>query len=272
MNHIQVEDCFDFSHFDNFSQSSHISQLVDDIFQKYPVLLKLFSFRDSFYSSIDDTSIATKLSLLTEEINKMINECSNNLLFTNGIVDQIAVVCNKQVNFVNFLLYKHNEIVETTNQVLQDYKAQRSSTNVIETQYPNISSSASNIEAYLNCAFEKSKKTRDRIDPETTLWLIKYLLDNDFEKPPKNHVTLLSYWTNVPEEDINRWYIRTNHNYLKADKKPRNGLIDRAFKYGRQLGKARITKLNNGAILNSIGADRGGRKKAKQVRQKANRI
>ncbi|CAG8572717.1 7126_t:CDS:1 [Ambispora gerdemannii] len=270
MNQIQVEDRFDFSHLDKSSQSSYIHKLIDDTFQKYPVLFKLLNFRNSFYSSIDiDISVSTNTSL-TEEINKTINELSAHPLetelriFTYTIADQIAKLCNKQANFGNFLLDKHNEIIETTNQILQNYKCQQSSINSAEIQYPTISSS--------NCAVEKSKKTRDRIDPETTLWLIKYLLDNNFEKPHKNYITLLSHWSNIPEEDINRWYIRTNYNYLKEkiDKKYRDGLIDRALKYGRQLGKARITKLNDGAIFNSTGADRGGRRKAKQARQKAN--
>ncbi|CAG8520634.1 8534_t:CDS:1 [Ambispora gerdemannii] len=248
-------------------RNSNNKNLNDDIKRfelhpHYPILLKILDLRDKIYVFDDENEILIYAKNIVNQASNITFDFDEQLdleffALLSSLTQNVAEICNQQVKTTNHLIEIHSKLVEQTTSL---YYENKSITHDILATPITIKT------------LDTTKKTRDRIDPEATLWLIKYLLDNDFEKPHKKYRSLLSQWTNIPEEDIDGWYKRTNHNYLKekVDKKSRDGLIDRALKYGRQIGKARITKLNNGAFLNSTGADREGRNRAKRARLKAN--
>ncbi|CAG8828346.1 15696_t:CDS:2, partial [Racocetra persica] len=89
-----------------------------------------------------------------------------------------------------------------------------------------------------------SNTTRQQMNPLATLWFIKYLIDHDLCKPDKNNRHLLSLLTNVPEHDIDRWFIRTNQNYIKSNDKKiaREKLNERAKTTSKQLRRSNSLK------------------------------
>ncbi|CAG8515271.1 1008_t:CDS:1 [Ambispora leptoticha] len=231
----------------------------------YPNLLKILDLRDKLYTFEDENEILLYAEIIVKEASSLSFDFDEQLdleffILLSSLAQNVADICDQQVKTAEDLLEIHSKLVEKTAILYHENKSiahdMRTASKTLKTPI----------------TVETTKKTRDRIDPEATLWLIKYLLDNDFEKPNKKYRSLLSQWTNIPEEGLVGWYKRTNHNYLKekVDQKTRDGLIDRALKYGRQIGKVRITKLNGNAFLNSTGADREGRNRAKQARLKAN--
>ncbi|CAG8832676.1 8855_t:CDS:2, partial [Cetraspora pellucida] len=88
--------------------------------------------------------------------------------------------------------------------------------------------------------------TRQQMNPLATLWFIKYLVDHDLCKPDKNNRHLLSLLTNIPEHDIDRWFIRTNQNYIKSNDKKiaREKLNERAKTTSKQLRRPNSLKTN----------------------------
>ncbi|KAG9290149.1 hypothetical protein G9A89_010455 [Geosiphon pyriformis] len=216
----------------------------------FPILMELLNFRDNFYTSVNVSKFLSNLLKLTDEMDLLIPKGGKTqldfeiLAIMSSLSEKIIELCNQQNEIIDELVGSHSRFAETTINLLR---------------IPS--------ENFRKELKKDLKKTRDRIDPETTLWLIKYLLDNNLRKPDKKQRYLLSLWTHVSEQDIDRWYIRTSLNYLKKTEteKAHEALLYRAIKYGRQLGKARITKLT-GTQSTSNGPVRSNRGKAKSVR------
>ncbi|EXX79282.1 hypothetical protein RirG_007140 [Rhizophagus irregularis DAOM 197198w] len=218
----------------------------------YPLLLKLIDHRDSLYFNTDLNEILSRTEELSAELTKIsnISDINMNSDLDNDIrscistvIYQIVEICNKEEDF-------RNDLVEIKNDMIENISSQKglsysSISNVIS--YDNEPSKE--IPTH-NHFFEsgKSKNIRQNMDPMAVLWFIKYLIDHKLEKPNKKHRFLLSLWTNVPEHDIDRWFIRTMSNYVKKlndAEKAREKLKERAINTTRQLRKPNSLKTNS---------------------------
>jgi hypothetical protein len=211
----------------------------------YPLLLKLMDHRDSLYFNTNLNELLSRTKEISAELSK-INNVSN--IDINSDLDkeirscisivayQIVEICNKETDFRNDMI----EIISSQKEL-----SYSSTSNVIS--YDNELSK----EIPTNNHFfgtGKSKNIRQNVDPMAVLWFIKYLIDHKHEKPNKKHRFLLSLWTNVPEHDIDRWFIRTMSNYVKKlndAEKAREKLKERAINTTRQLRKPNSLKTNS---------------------------
>nr|AMM02518.1 HD1-like protein [Rhizophagus irregularis]AMM02519.1 HD1-like protein [Rhizophagus irregularis]AMM02520.1 HD1-like protein [Rhizophagus irregularis] len=217
----------------------------------YPLLLKLVDHRDSLCYNTNLNELLSRTKELSAELTKIINVSDINMYSDldkdirsciSTVTYQIVEICNKEEDFRNDLVKIKNDMIE-----------------IISSQQGLPYSSISNIISYdnepskeiptHNYHFEgKSKNIRQNMDPMAVLWFIKYLIDHKLEKPNKKHRFLLSLWTNVPEHDIDRWFIRTMSNYVKKlnnAEKVREKLKERAINTTRQLRKPNSLKTNS---------------------------
>ncbi|CAG8555731.1 25656_t:CDS:2, partial [Gigaspora rosea] len=186
----------------------------------YPVISKLLEYRDKLYScqNIDELlNISMEFHRLIDDLNPSftIPLDSEIRLIISNLSRQIDELCGKKLEYNNFLIQTNDN---------------------------------------LNLPHQK-KTTRQQMDPLATLWFIKYLIDHDLRKPDKNNRNLLSLLTNIPEHDIDRWFIRTNQNYIKSnDKKTaRERLNERAKTTSKQL--RRPNSLKAGGSSSTRGAN-----------------
>nr|QAB33271.1 HD1-like protein [Glomus macrocarpum] len=182
----------------------------------YQISFKLINIRDKLHTSSDKNHIMQLVSELIEEtnyVNDLTLETQLDLemkFFITTLARNIANLCNKEVEFVQQLFSAYEEFVEYTSFLFKDFQKSDS---------------------------KQEKSKRQKTDPMSTLWFIKYLLDNNLQKPDKNQRNLLSLWTNMVLHDVNRWFIRTNNNYVKNNEKEtaRKKLTERAKITSKQL-------------------------------------
>nr|AMM02516.1 HD1-like protein [Rhizophagus irregularis] len=207
----------------------------------YPLLLKLVDHRDSLFYNTNSNELLSRTKELSAELTNInnINDINMNSDLDKDIRScistvtyQIVEICNKEEDFRKDLIEIKNDMIE-----------------IISSQQGLPYSSASNETPTHNHYFEgKSKNIRQNMDPMAVLWFIKYLIDHKLEKPNKKHRFLLSLWTDVPEHDIDRWFIRTMSNYVKKlnnAEKVREKLKERAINTTRQLRKPNSLKTNS---------------------------
>ncbi|PKB99359.1 hypothetical protein RhiirA5_462055 [Rhizophagus irregularis] len=234
----------------NFSQQNHklnsletnkslkcITRFENHIM--YPLLLNLLNYKDCLYYK-DSTELLSRTEELSVELSK-INDININTALDKDIrscistvTHQIIEICNEEVDF-------GNDLVEIRNDMIKIISLQKELSNS-SSNFISFNNESSNFES------GKSKNIRQNMDPMAVLWFIKYLIDHKLEKPNKKHRFLLSLWTNVPEHDIDRWFIRTMSNYVKKlnnAEKVREKLKERAINTTRQLRKPNSLKTNS---------------------------
>nr|AMM02509.1 HD1-like protein [Rhizophagus irregularis] len=204
----------------------------------YPLLLKLVDHRDSLYFNTNLNELLSRTKELSDELNKFSNLSDINVnqdvdkeirFCISTIASQIVEKCNNEKEITNEFLKFHSEFETKLTQ--KNYEEQLNNDRIKN-----------------NFLVEENKTTRQNMDPMAVLWFIKYLIDHKLEKPNKKHRFLLSLWTNVPEHDIDRWFIRTMSNYVKKlnnVEKVREKLEERAINTTRQLRKPNSLKTNN---------------------------
>ncbi|GBC03709.1 hypothetical protein RclHR1_05280005 [Rhizophagus clarus] len=212
----------------------------------YPLLLKLVDHRDSLYYNTNLNELLSRTKELSTELSKInISNINTNTELDKDIRScistvtfQIVEICNKEEDF-------RNDLVEIKNDMIENISSQK------ELSYSSTrNNESSEVTSTHNHFFKsgKSKNIRQNMDPMAVLWFIKYLIDHKLEKPNKKHRFLLSLWTNVPEHDIDRWFIRTMGNYVKKlndVEKTREKLKERAINTTRQLRKPNSFKTNS---------------------------
>ncbi|CAG8608823.1 3009_t:CDS:2 [Gigaspora margarita] len=194
----------------------------------YPVISKLLEYRDKLYScqNIDELlNISMEFHRLIDDLNSSftIPLDSEIRLIISNLSRQIDELCGKKMEYNNFLIQTNDNLnLPRPDTGFINYYSQPS--------VPGLSNNSKAIR-------DQKKKTRQQMDPLATLWFIKYLIDHDLRKPDKNNRNLLSLLTNIPEHDVDRWFIRTNQNYIKLnDKKTaREKLNERAKTTSKQL-------------------------------------
>ncbi|CAG8481871.1 1743_t:CDS:1 [Diversispora eburnea] len=182
----------------------------------YQISMKLISIRDKLYMSSDENHIMRLVSELIEEsksVNSLTLETQLDLemkFVITTLAKKIADLCNKEVELVHHIFSKHKEFVENTSFLFKEFQ---------------------------NLDPKRENSKRQKTDPMATLWFIKYLLDNDLQRPDKKQRNWLSLWTNMMLHDVNRWFIRTNNNYIKKNEKEtaRKKLTERAKITSKQL-------------------------------------
>ncbi|CAG8600173.1 11813_t:CDS:1 [Acaulospora morrowiae] len=197
----------------------------------YSILTRLLDLRDNIFF-LDKNDLLSRISELMDEVNNLSNvenaPDSNIQFLIATLAYQISEICNKQVESINLLSEINTEATKKLTDAYHDGLASN-----IQTQCsvnPLVVDDAENVH---------KTPTRNQIDPFATMWCIKYLIDNKLQKPNKQQRYLLSLWTNVPVHDIDRWFIRTNINYIKTndEKTARKKLSERAKTISKQLRK-----------------------------------
>ncbi|RIA90684.1 hypothetical protein C1645_848889 [Glomus cerebriforme] len=207
----------------------------------YPLLLKLLNHRDSLCYNTNLNELLSRNNELFVELSKIsnINEININpdldeeiRTCISTVANQIVEICSREEDFRNGLFEITNDMFEIIS--LQKELSYYSTSGVIS--YDNELSKKTTAHSVKS---GKSKNVRQNMDPMAVLWFIKYLIDHKLEKPNKKHRYLLSLWTNVPEHDIDRWFIRTMGNYVKLNnaEKAVEKLKERAINTTRQLRK-----------------------------------
>ncbi|CAG8594173.1 9982_t:CDS:1 [Acaulospora colombiana] len=201
----------------------------------YPILMSLFDLRDNLYL-LDKNYILSRASELIIEVESLstIEGTSDSYIrhLITILAHQISEICDKQVESTNSLLERNSDAIQKLTNAFRD-----------NTQQSQLSDSSVSLPATDNSENPRKTSTRNRMDPFATLWCIKYLLDNNLQKPNKKQRYLLSLWTNVPVHDIDRWFIRTNINYIKTNDEgtARKRLSERAKTISKQLRRDAAT-------------------------------
>ncbi|CAB4485166.1 hypothetical protein RhiirA1_464641 [Rhizophagus irregularis] len=217
----------------------------------HPLLLKLVDHRDSLCYNTNLNELLSRTKELSAELTKIINISDINMYSDldkdirsciSAVTYQIVEICNKEEDFRYDLVEIKNDMIEIISS--QQGLPYSSIGNIISCD----NEPSKEIPTH-NYYFEgKSRNIRQNMDPIAILWFIKYLIDHKLEKPNKRHRFLLSLWTNVPEHDIDRWFIRTMSNYVKKlndAEKAREKLKERAINTTRQLRKPNSLKTNS---------------------------
>nr|QAB33265.1 HD1-like protein [Racocetra castanea] len=232
----------------------------------YPVILKLLEYRDKLYSCQNTDELLN----ISTELHRLIDDVDSNSTtpldpeirsIISILSRQIAELFNKNSEYDDFLIRMNDDLnlsrnhpdtgsinyysqlptrglSNSSDSFFDVHKAIRGDENSIY----NVTTSNVNISnistiTTTTTIVDQKKTTRQQMNPLATLWFIKYLIDHDLCKPDKNNRHLLSLLTNVPEHDIDRWFIRTNQNYIKSNDKKiaREKLIERAKTTSKQL-------------------------------------
>ncbi|PKY47043.1 hypothetical protein RhiirA4_462108 [Rhizophagus irregularis] len=207
----------------------------------YPLLLKLVDHRNSLYFNTNLNELLSSTKELSDELSVFSNlndinvnpDMDKEIRFCiSTIASQIVEKCNNEEEFTDEFLKFHSEFEKKLTIISRKHHEEQLNSNRIKN----------------NFITEEKKTTRQNMDPLAVLWFIKYLIDHKLEKPNKKHRFLLSLWTNVPEHDIDRWFIRTMSNYVKKlnnAEKVREKLKERAINTTRQLRKPNSLKTNS---------------------------
>nr|AMM02537.1 HD1-like protein [Rhizophagus clarus]AMP19729.1 HD1-like protein [Rhizophagus clarus] len=210
----------------------------------YPLLLKLLDHRDSLYFDTNLNELLSRTKKLSNELSKFINLSDVNVnsdidkeirSCISTVASQIVEKCNNEKEFTGEFLKFHSEFEKKLTIFSQKHHEEQLNSDLM-------------INKLNKLITEEKKTTRQNMDPMAVLWFIKYLIDHKLEKPNKKHRFLLSLWTNVPEHDIDRWFIRTMGNYVKKlndVEKTREKLKERAINTTRQLRKPNSFKTNS---------------------------
>nr|CAG8620160.1 10741_t:CDS:1 [Entrophospora candida]CAG8627819.1 1831_t:CDS:1 [Entrophospora candida] len=223
--------------FDNKSgskNSNHFQQL-------HPILSNLIDLRDSLYFS-QKPSLCNLPSIIVE-IQKVDISSENTLddktrLLVGEVTSQISELCSKELEFFSGLIDAHNKIVEDTMGLLQIYKKSNSIRH--HTSFNE------------NCQISsiQKPKIRQQTDPYFDLLFIKYLLDNNLERPDKKRLRLLTFWTNLSEKTLNTRFSKKHRYYIKNydQKSAREKLTERAIKICKQLRRPNSLKTSESSI------------------------
>ncbi|RHZ44982.1 hypothetical protein Glove_701g15 [Diversispora epigaea] len=192
------------------------------------IYLKLLNLRDLLYVSQVKDEFLDIVENLTEQALYAFKIPTKSELdtaihtFIPILIQQLIDICNKELELGEDFLKFHAELEEKTEGIIQTYCTNHQK----DFQDPNPA---------ISCL--KTQHTRQQTDPFSTMWFIKYLLDNDLQRPDKKQRNWLSLWTNMMLHDVNRWFIRTNNNYIKKNEKEtaRKKLTERAKITSKQL-------------------------------------
>ncbi|CAG8615716.1 1849_t:CDS:1 [Paraglomus occultum] len=237
------------------NQDIHTVTVIQKLYQAFPnfeseqqfqdnppdfLLQKLFALRDKLYTCSDDEELLRDFS----ELDVLISEYKTNTpnightetrLAVNVLIANITGLCAKAIDFNKRLFNMHHKFSqELTN--LPTMYAMPLESSFTENEIEKMHSATNNtVRSNTQPPLVSSGKTsRQETDPRAAFLFIKFLFDNDFDKPTKSQIRSLAKWTNMTEREVDRWFIRTRANYVKSNKDPHKELLSRAVRLRRQ--------------------------------------
>ncbi|CAG8601826.1 7369_t:CDS:1 [Paraglomus brasilianum] len=211
-------------------------------FQDNPLdllLPKLFALRDKLYTCSDDRELLRDVS----ELDALISEYKTNTpniehsethLAVTVLVTNITELCSRAIDFNKKLFNMHYKISQELLNLHTTYamSLESSYTDDVERMHSTTSNTIrSDTQSLL---VNGGKTSRQETDPRAAFLFIKFLFDNDFNKPTKSQIRNLAKWTSITEREVDRWFIRTRANYVKSNKDPHKELLTRAMRLRRQ--------------------------------------
>nr|QAB33267.1 HD1-like protein [Paraglomus sp.] len=236
------------------NQDIHTVTAIQKLYQAFPnfeseqfqdnppdfLLQKLFALRDKLYTCSDDEELLRDFSELDVLIGKYKTNTPNiehaeTRLAVNVLIANITGLCAKALDFNKKLFDMHYEISHELLDLPTTYATSLESS-FAENEVERMHSTTNNIirSNTQSLLVNGGKTSRQETDPRAAFLFIKFLFDNDFNKPTKSQIRNLAKWTNMTEREVDRWFIRTRANYVKSNKDPHKELLSRAVRLRRQ--------------------------------------